>query len=221
LAREQESLLANLLYINDAAPEFVRHLKALKQSSVPVERSLSWAKINFGLKPVVVITDISTYRSEVAGVPRVLVLSKQIYANHYLDASLSLIAVIGDRNRTNSDLLYVNHSRASALASSFSQFKHKIVEGRVKGDLKNLLGQTRLNLDVVVSNSSPSVEPTLAQRIRDWRALRIVSWLVLLIVIGIALYCTFQRKMPRARRPASNRHSEKSDFFRLLSSMKE
>ena len=28
LAREQEALLTNLLYVNDTAPEFVRHLKA-------------------------------------------------------------------------------------------------------------------------------------------------------------------------------------------------
>jgi len=50
----------------------------------------------------------------------------------------------------------VNHSRAGALASSFSKFKHKIVEGRATEDLKNLLGQTRLTLHVVLNNSSPS-----------------------------------------------------------------
>jgi hypothetical protein len=170
---------------------------------------LSWAKINFGLKPVLVITDVSTYRSDVDGVPRVLVLSKQIYANRYFDASLSLTAAIADQTRTKSDLLYVNHSRAGALASSFSKFKHKIVEGRATEDLKSLLGQTRLNLDVVLNNSSPSFEPTLTQRISESRALRIISWLVLLKVIGTAFYFTFRRKMPRSRRPASSRHSDK------------
>ena len=204
LAREQESLLANLLYVNDTAPEFVRHLKAFPRSTVPVEHSLSWAIINFGLKPVVVITDVSTYRSDVDGVPRVLVLSKQIYANHYLDASLSLTAAIADQTRTKSDLLYVNHSRAGALASSFSKLKHRIVEGRATEDLKNLLGQTRLNLDVVLNNSSPSFEPTLTQRIGESRALRIISWLVLLKAIGIAFYFTFKRTMPRFTRPASS-----------------
>ena len=101
-----------------------------------------------------------------------------------------------------------NHLRANALASSFSKFKHKIVEGRATEDLKNLLGQTRLNIDVVVSNSSPSFERTLTERISESRALQIISWLVLLKVIGTAFYFTFRRKMPRSRRPASNRHSD-------------
>ena len=198
LAREQEELLTNLLYVNDTAPEFVRHLKAFPRSTEPVEHSLSWAKISFGLKPVLVITDVSTYKSEVDGVSRVLVLSKQIYANHYFDASLSLTAVIADQTRTKSDLLYVNHSRAGALAGSLSKFKRKIVEGRATEDLKHLLGQTRLNIDAVLNNPSPSFEPTLTQQIIASRALRIFFWLVLLIVIGTAFNFTFRRKMQDA-----------------------
>ena len=194
LAREQESLLTNLLYLNDTAPEFVRHLKAFPRSTVPVEHALSWAMINFGLKPVLVITDVSTYRSDVNGVPRVLVLSKQIYANHYFDASLALTAAIGDQTRTKSDLLYVNHSRSGALASSFSKFKHKIVEGRATEDLRSLLGQTMMNLDVVLNNSAPSFQPTLIQRISESRVLRIIALLLLLKMIGSAFYLTFRRK---------------------------
>ena len=212
LAREQESLLANLLYVSDVAPEFVRHLKVSPQSSVPVAHSLSWAKIDFGLKPVLMITDVSTYRSEVDGIPRVLVLSKQIYANHYIDASLSLTAIIGDQTRTKSNLLYVNHSRSSALAGLFSKFKHEIVGGRATDHLNRLLRQTVLNIGVVVNNSSPSCEPTLTQRISEWPVLRIIFWLVLIKVIGIAFYFMFRRKMPGARRPASSRPSEKRVF---------
>ena len=221
LAGEQESLLANLLYVNDAAPEFIRHLKAFPRSPVPVERSLSWAKIDFGLKPIVVINDTSIYKSEVDGVPRVLVLSKQIYAHHYVDASLSLTAVIGNRARARSTLLYVNHSRASVLASSFSRFKHEIVEGRATADLNRLLQQTRLNIDGLVNGASPSFEPTFTQRVNEWPALRFISWLVFLIMIGIALHFIFRRKIPRSRRPASSKDSEKPDFSHLLSSTDE
>ena len=207
LAREQNSLLANLLYVNEAAPEFIRHLKAFPQSTLPVERSLSWAKIDFGFKPVLMITDVSTYRSKVDGIPQVLVLSKQIYASHYFDASLSLTAAIGNQTQTKSDLLYVNHSRSSALASTFSKFKHKIVAGRATEDLKGLLGQTRLNLDIVLNNSSPSVAPTWAQRISKGPVLRIIAWLVLVIVIGRVSSLIVRRKVRPLRRPASSRSS--------------
>lgn len=198
LAREQESLLTNLLYINDAAPEFVRHLKAFPRSSVPVEHSLSWAMINFGLKPVLVINDVSTYRSEVEGIPRVLVLSKQIYADHYIDASLSLTAAIGNHSRTSSHLLYVNHSRASALASMFSKLKHQIVESKATNNLEDLLQQARQNIGVVLNNSAASFEPTWPERTTKWYAMRIIPGSALLILIGILLYSNFQRKMARS-----------------------
>lgn len=194
LAREQEPLLTNLLYVNDAAPEFVRQLKAFPRSSGPVEHSLNWARINFGLKPVLVINDVSTYRSEVDGVPRVLVLSKQIYADHYIDASISLTAIVGDRSGTTSHLLYVNHSRASALTSMFSKFKRQIVEGKAADNLEDLLQQTRLNIDVVLNNS-PAFEPALPERTTEWYAMRIIPVSGLLILIGILLYGTFSRKM--------------------------
>ena len=209
LVREQELLLKNLLYFKDTAPEFVRHLKGLPRSSVPVERSLTWAKINFGLKPVLVITDMSTYRSEVDGVPRVLVLSKQIYANHYFDASLSLTAAIADQTGTKSYLLYVNQSRAGALAGSFSKIKHHVVESRATEDLKHLLGETRLNLDAVLSNSSPPFQPTLTQRFSESPMLRTIFWFALLIVIArIGRYYTFGWKTLRSHRPASLRQQD-------------
>ena len=207
LAREQNSLLTNLLYVNEAAPEFIRHLKAFPQSTLPVERSLSWAKIDFGFKPVLMITDVSTYRSKVNGIPQVLVLSKQIYASHYFDASLSLTAAIGNETQTKSDLLYVNHSRSSALASTFSNFKHKIVSGRATEDLKSLLGQTRLNLDVVLNNSSPSVAPTWAERISERPVLRIIAWLVLVIVIGRVSSLIVRRRVRPLPKSASRRAS--------------
>jgi hypothetical protein len=167
-----------------------------------------WTRIDFGLKPVFMITDVYTYRSEFDGIPQVLVLSKQVYANHYFDGSLSLTAAIANQTRTKSDLLYVNLTRAGVLASSFSKFKHQIVEGRATEYLKNLLGQTRINLDALVDNSSPSSSPTWAQRISESSVLRTLSWLLLLILIGKAF--TVRRKVRRLRTPASSGPPEKS-----------
>jgi hypothetical protein len=210
LAREQESLLANLFYLKEAAPEFIRDLKAFPQSSLPVEHSLTWTNIDFGFKPVLMITDVATYRSNINGVPQVLVLSKQIYANHYFDASLSLTAAIGNQTRTKSDLLYVNHSRSSALAGNFGRLKHEIVAGKATQDLKSLLGQTRMNLDAVLSNSPPPLAPTFAQRITEWPVLRTVSWLVFLLLIARAFSFTVRRKnsTPPKTRIAQDSHSQ-------------
>jgi hypothetical protein len=99
-----------------------------------------------------------------------------------------------------------------ALASSFSKFKHRIVEDRATEALKSVLGQTRLNLDIVLNNSSPSFEPTFAQGISESRVLRTIFWLVLLILIGRIARFTVGWKVPRSKGPESSRHSEKADF---------
>ena len=205
LAREQDALFAKLVYVNDPAAEFIGALRSGRQLSTPVQRSLRWAKINFGLKPVVVITDTSRYTSDIDGIRRVMVLSKQIYASHYFDASLSLTSATGDYTNTTSDLFYVNHSRSGTLAGRISKIKHEVVERRVNENLKNLLGQTRLNLDSVLSNSSPPFEPSWTQRISESRALRMTFLLLLLLVIArLAGSLVFRGRMLRIKRPASN-----------------
>ncbi|MFS8087396.1 MAG: hypothetical protein ACMG6H_17325 [Acidobacteriota bacterium] len=81
LEEEQRSLLGGLLYIDDAAPQFLEYLKRFPSLEMrDVENSISWAKIDFGLKPVVIVTHVATYASEDNGTRRILVVSKQLYA---------------------------------------------------------------------------------------------------------------------------------------------
>lgn len=59
-----------------------------------MENNINWTKINFGLKPVTILTHVATYTRRPSGVPQILVVSKQLYANHYFDSALALTALI-------------------------------------------------------------------------------------------------------------------------------
>jgi hypothetical protein len=82
----------------------------------------------------------------------------------------------------------------------FSKFKRQIVEGKSTDNLEDLLQQTRLNIDVVLNNGPASFEPTLPERTREWYAMRIIPGSGFLILIGILLFGTFNRKMLHFRK---------------------
>lgn len=193
LAEEHQSLLTDLLYVNEADPAFAAYLKSFPNGSLPdVENSVSWANIKFGLKPVIIVTHVAKHTSQINDVTRILVLSKQIYADHYFNASLSLTAIVSNRTSSGAQsyLLYANHSRASGLAGSFSRLKHKLVESEALENLDNLLQQTRL---VVESNSGgPShlAQPSRGERIVAWFGgmPQLIRWLALVALLGAFLY---------------------------------
>lgn len=159
LRDEQLSLQRETLYLNDFAPELASFLQGFPNSQLaPVESRITWTKLKFGLKPVIIITHLVDYTPRDAKDGSVVSISKQIYANHYFDSSFGLTAAIetinSDRPRT--FLLYSNQSRADSLAGSMSRLKRKIVEDEAIENLEQLLLQTHLNLQILQANRTDS-----------------------------------------------------------------
>jgi hypothetical protein len=208
LRREHDSLISKLLYVNDAVPDFVNYVKAFPTALMSnAEHSLTWAKISFGLKPVIIVNDTVTYQS--ADKPCILSLAKQIYAHHYFDASLSLTAVVGEDSHKNSYLLYANYSRATALASSFSNFKHRVVESEALDDLRDLMQQTRSNVDVAISNVPTVPESNSGHRFVGWfKTLpRTARWLLVALIIAVFIYVGARLRHRVSNSPLpTNRH---------------
>ena len=102
-----------------------------------------------------------------------------------------------------SNLLYINRSRASSLAGLFRNFKHQIVEGRAINEVRDLLGQTRQNADVLVKNSSLSSE----RMPQSPFLLRMLGWSLMFKLIGTLVFFKFRRKLPRFRKPAPDTQS--------------
>lgn len=193
LDEEFHALLDSSLYINQFAPEFAEYLREFPRlGQTGVENSINWTKIKFGLKPVTLLTHVATYSRRYGGVQQTLLVSKELYANHYFDSSLALTASINiprSGSTTDSYLLYTNRSRADSLAGSFSRLKRNLVEREAVANLNALLLQTKLNLESGSMNQAGSPLQSGKSKIVGWLfgGTRLLWWLLAIIIALIAL----------------------------------
>lgn len=165
LQQEYSTLLKELLWVNEYAPGLSRYLQNFPADEPPnVRKSISWSKIKFGLKPVIIITQTITYTSEKRdGSSQVLSVSKQLYANHYFDSSLGLTALINFPNTdraSDSYLLYTNQSRSSSLDGAFSKFIRGVVEQKAMEKLEPLLKDTKYLAEAKFTNQDELTDPS-------------------------------------------------------------
>src|SRR6185369_6617984 len=118
----QRALLSSL-------PAFFHQSRQDGNSFSTVENAIVWSKIKFGLKPVLAINHIMIFKNKQEFGPEILILSKQIYANHYFNGSVGVTGLA--RNSAGTDehyLFYENHSLADALQGLFSGIKRRVIE---------------------------------------------------------------------------------------------
>jgi hypothetical protein len=190
---EQKSLLQSLVYINDFAPEFAAYLRDFPATKrADVHDVVTWAKIKFGLKPVIFITHIATYEPSTDWPRKVLIVSRQIYANHYFDSSLALSVALHLPTTDGSMkgyLFYANHTRADALDGSFSKMKRSIARTEAERSLKTLLDQTRVNIEVNSISESQSEQPSNQRRIVEFLfgGRRLLLWLIGALLVSLLI----------------------------------
>ena len=149
LAREFQDLLNTAPYLRDYAPEFVSYMQTFPRGKPPgVEEFVYWSKEKFGLKPVISLTHVFIYRRPATD--DVLILSKQIYASHYFDASLGitgLVAASRTGERPRSYLLYLNRSRVDALGGFLGGVATSLLKGQIQEGLTTNLKLARQRLE--------------------------------------------------------------------------
>jgi hypothetical protein len=65
LADEHRMLLDGSLFVDELAPEFTKYLRNFPRSDLSgVENRLDWAKVNFGVKPIITITHTISYADQ-------------------------------------------------------------------------------------------------------------------------------------------------------------
>lgn len=193
VADEYISLFPELSYLDESAPGLINYLSNYPHQELKaVKNEIVWAKVSFGLKPVVIVTHQTTYNPEPN---RIFLISKQIYANHYFDSSLGLIAVVSGPK--DAYLFYVNHSRAAALDGAFSGLKHRLIEREAVKSLSELLLATRVNLQF--NPGAETVNPQAGPAILDWFWRHKIWWAavgLLILTVLLALYRISLRKDP-------------------------
>jgi hypothetical protein len=210
---EQQALFDRMLYVHDFAPEFANYLRRFPSSELPnVESHISWTKVKFGFKPVMIVTHVVTYQPPHSR--QVLTVSKQLYANHYLNSSLAMTLVISTPTSTGDDsyLLYTNYSRSNSLTGSLSRIRRGLVESESVDNLNALLRQARANVAVTRANRSGS-NPTVSKYpIPEWLfpGIRLYAWLFALIALS-AFILLKRRKGRRVQRRSAIPAAEVSE----------
>jgi hypothetical protein len=93
LASEMQALLRAASALDAHAPELRAYLQEFPHRALPgVVSSLYWARESFGLKPVLSLYHVVAWPSARDGTSALV--SKQIYASRYFDASLDVVVAI-------------------------------------------------------------------------------------------------------------------------------
>jgi hypothetical protein len=152
---EFEHLLAGSELPGLCMKPVIAHLRAYPRADGGVETFLFWSKDMLGdLKPVVSITQVSIIRSAWPDQPTI-VASAQVYASHYLTASLSVVAVAGEPDGERY-LVYARRSRGDLFTGPFGGWVRRIVQKRVRAEGPGVLDGLRRKIEAGPPGSNVS-----------------------------------------------------------------
>ena len=149
LAAIHRSILNETLLLRDLAPDLFEHLTDFPKSGrSDIEDELGWATVEFGLKPMVVLTHSAIFSSSAPDGARYAIAAKQFYANHYLDSSLAvtyLIRVAGDEG-AEMYVLFTDRSRSNTLRGVLGSIARDLVEKEAVDRVEKMLDTVHLNI---------------------------------------------------------------------------
>ena len=129
LSVEFRELLKNSPYLAEYVEPFHAYLEAYPKGSLPQTTDvLYWAKDTFGLKPVVSIYHATVHKGDRG----VLLANKQIYASHYFNAGLEIIAAVDSPDAGSFYLLDLYRTRIDPPTGMLAG----VLLGKVKGGVE-------------------------------------------------------------------------------------
>ena len=153
---EFRSLLSEFDWLSQTAPPLYHCLADFSGKPCPqIDSFLYWTSARFGLKPVFSITQTLIYRTVKAGQPWALIAFKQVYADHYLNASLGLAVLAEQPSGAQSPtlrLLYVNRYLSDAFGGWLGGIKKSVARERSVSAVQKHL----LDLKATMAARSPS-----------------------------------------------------------------
>jgi hypothetical protein len=127
-------------------PALVDGLRRFPAVTYPVKDFLYWSKQELGAKPIISVTHVSVAHRPG---PRVgaLAAARQVFATHYVTASLSFTAIVEDQAGAPAYLVYENRSRVDLLDGPFASLRRMMVERRLRSEGPRVLDQLRQKLE--------------------------------------------------------------------------
>jgi hypothetical protein len=131
------------------APRFAAYLEQYPRAPMPgVESFWYWSKEDFGRKANISVTQVSILPdASPDGQPEILIASKQIFATHYVDASLGLTTMLRGTDDSRMYLAYLNLSQVDVLSGLFKGLKRALIERRIRGETETIMTNLRTRLE--------------------------------------------------------------------------
>jgi hypothetical protein len=149
VASELELLVPHFAFVAPFSPPFFGYLREFG-ARVPdgAEHVLYWTKEDFGIRPVTRISHQTIYRVS-AKPSALLIATNQVYADHYLDAALTVTTAIeADDNRGQGFyLVAVGRARTRSLSGLLRTLVRSTVQNRSREAMRKILTATKANLE--------------------------------------------------------------------------
>jgi hypothetical protein len=111
------------------------------------ESFLYWSKESLGAKPIVSITHVVMMEHRGQRRHEALVARKQVYASHYILASLSFTAISASPDGTQQYLVYLNRSRSDVFNGLVGGFIRRTIARRLRAEAPQALQALRQRLE--------------------------------------------------------------------------
>lgn len=124
---------------------------------------LYWAKEHYGGKPIVSVMHVFVIRP-VNGCPEVLIISKQIFATHYIDAWLGVTALVRNPDTGQGYFVYVVRSSVDVIQGFWGGIVRRVLQRRLKSEGVALVDGIRRRLERGLPPSSTTATPVARPR---------------------------------------------------------
>jgi hypothetical protein len=150
VASEVSLLLGQYGFVAAYSPEFYNYLREFGPGGPQgAEHTLYWTKEDFGIRPIIRISHQVIYRTA-SPMPATMIATNQVYADHYLDAALSLSLAIDAPDIGRGREFYViavNRARTRSLGGLLRRMVRSTVQSRCREGIRKMLTGTKVALE--------------------------------------------------------------------------
>ncbi len=141
-------IVADSPFLTQHAPDLSTYLIDYPRASLQgAESFLYWSKERIGGRPSIDVTHVVMLAPGGAGPPETIVAGKQIFASHYVDASLNITAIVGGPSPGERYLVYLNRSRVNVLDRWYGGLARMLIGRRLKGDAADVFRGLKARLE--------------------------------------------------------------------------
>jgi hypothetical protein len=146
-AAATKSLIEHTAFLGDRLPDLAAALgRCADALHAHCDSFMYWSKERLGGRPVVIVTHVVLMAGPDRTALPLLAVGTQVYASHYLDASLTVTAFVQDTPGARSYFVYLHRSSVDLLSGFWGGLARSLIESRVRKDGPAILRSVALRL---------------------------------------------------------------------------